>query len=90
MNTAERVPYQHMLSGRVPFGISRFEHGWRLRIPVWAWYGLGYDALLDEVRKDFWYRCVVIRLELGSGRPALSLRSGHCVIRRVVRKVAHG
>jgi hypothetical protein len=65
----------------VPFGISRYAQGHRLRLPVFAWVRRGYDIRNDQFMRGLWTFDVCLRTE----QSGVSLHWGWAFIRAVER-----
>lgn len=57
---------------RIPYGLTQFQKGFRIRFPLLTWHRRGYDIFGDSFVRGWWRFDVMIRLE----RFSLTFRCG--------------
>lgn len=68
----------------VPFGLSRYDQGFRMRLPIFAWVRRGYLISQDQFARGLW------RLDVCAGTDAagLFLRWSWVFVRGTVERAA--
>lgn len=46
----------------IPCGLSRFDAGFRLRLPLWFRSGIGYDICIDEHVHARWVKTLFVKV----------------------------
>lgn len=75
-----RIPVAN--SGAIlPLGLSRFELGYRLRMPLLVWHRTGYEITADAMASGWWRLDACARFERGG----ITIRWGWTFLRGTVK-----